>query len=55
VLRGLLYGLFAFASFFLVLNLLLERAGIAVAFLSAIAVALATQGISLWALRQTQK
>ncbi|HEU0296414.1 MAG TPA: hypothetical protein VFR47_27005 [Anaerolineales bacterium] len=55
VLRGLLYGLFAFASFFLALNLLLERAGIAVAFLSATAVALATQGISLWALRQTQK
>ena len=55
VLRGLLYGLFAFASFFLVLNLLLERAWIAVAFLSAIAVALAIQGTSLWVLRQTQK
>jgi hypothetical protein len=55
VLRGLLYGLFAFASFFLVLNLLLERAGIPVAFLSASAAALATQGTSLWVLRQTQK
>src|SRR5574341_1101261 len=48
VLRGLLYGMFAFASFFLILNLLLERAGIAVAFLSAIAVALTIQGTSLW-------
>ena len=54
VLRGLLYGLFAFASFFLVLNLLLERAGIAVAFLSAIAVTLAIQGISLWVLQQNK-
>lgn len=55
VLRGLLYGLFGFASFFLTLNLMLESAGIAVAFLSAIAVALAIQGTSLWVLRQTHK
>ena len=54
VLRGLLYGLFAFASFFLVLNLLLDRAGIAVAFLLASVVTLAIQGISLWVLRQNQ-
>ena len=53
VLRGLLYGLFAFAGFFLALNLLIERAGIAVAFLAAIAVALVVQGTSLWVLRQT--
>jgi len=52
VLRGLLYGLFAFAGFFITLSLLLERAGIPVAFLSAIAVALAIQGISLLVLRQ---
>lgn len=53
VLRGLLYGMFAFAGFFLALSLLIERAGIAVAFLAAIAVALAVQGTSLWVLRQT--
>lgn len=52
VLRGLLYGLFAFAGFFITLSLLLERTGLAVAFLSAIAVALAVQGISLLVLRQ---
>jgi len=52
VLRGLLYGLFAFAGFFITLSPLLERAGIPVAFLSAIAVALAIQGISLLVLRQ---
>ncbi|MEP7137169.1 MAG: hypothetical protein ABI904_19760 [Chloroflexota bacterium] len=55
VLRGLLYGLFAFAGFFLMLNLLFERAEIAVAFVAAIVVALAVQGTSLWVLRQTHK
>jgi hypothetical protein len=55
VLRGLLYGLFAFAGFFLTLTLLLERAGITVALLAAIAVALAVQGSSLWVLRQTHE
>jgi hypothetical protein len=54
VLRGLLYGLFAFASFFLILNLLLERTGTTAAFLSAIAVALAIQGISLRVLQQNR-
>jgi hypothetical protein len=53
VLHGLLYGLFAFAGFFLSLNLLLEKAGIAAAFLSAIAVALAIQGTTLWLLHRT--
>ncbi len=48
VLRGLLLGLFGFASFFLILALLLEPAGIALAFLAAIAAALALQGVSLW-------
>jgi len=52
VLRGLLYGLFAFAGFFITLSLLIERAGIAVSFLSAISVTLAIQGTSLWILRQ---
>jgi hypothetical protein len=55
VLRGLLYGLFAFAGFFLTLNLMLERAGLAAAFLSAIAVALTIQGASLWVLRRLHK
>jgi len=46
VLRGLLLGLFAFASFFLVLALLLPE-GLVVAFASAIIVALVVQGASL--------
>jgi hypothetical protein len=54
VLRGLLYGMFAFAGFFLSLGLLLERAGVAWAFAGAILVALAVQGTSLWVLRQKQ-
>jgi hypothetical protein len=52
VLRGLLYGLFAFAGFFITLGLFLEKTGIVVSFLSAITVALAIQGTSLWILRQ---
>jgi hypothetical protein len=51
VLRGLLYGMFAFAGFFITLGLLIERSGIAWAFTSATLVALAVQGISLWILR----
>jgi hypothetical protein len=47
VLRGLLLGLFAFAGFFLVLGLALERAGLALAFIAAIAAALAIQAASL--------
>ncbi|MBV6397377.1 MAG: hypothetical protein HFACDABA_02991 [Anaerolineales bacterium] len=54
VLRGLLHGLFAFAGFFLTLNLLLERASLAAAFLSAILVALTVQGASLRSLRQAR-
>ncbi len=50
--RGLLYGMFAFAGFFITRGLLLERAGIAVSFFSAIAAALIIQGTSLWVLRQ---
>jgi hypothetical protein len=50
VLRGLLLGLFAFASFFLVLALLIERVGIAPAFAAATAAALALQAGSLWML-----
>lgn len=51
VLRGLLLGLFAFASFFLALALLLIPTGIAPSFTIALAVALSVQGVSLWLLR----
>ncbi len=47
VLRGLLLGLFAFGGFFAVLATLIARRGMALAFLAAIAVALAIQGCSL--------
>jgi hypothetical protein len=52
VLRGLLYGMFAFTGFFISLNLLIEHVSLAVAFAAAILTALAIQGISLWILRQ---
>jgi hypothetical protein len=52
VLRGLLLGLFAFAGFFLMLAALIERVGIIPAFSIAVAVALALQVGSLWALRR---
>jgi hypothetical protein len=51
VLRGLLLGLYCFVGFFFVLALLLERSGIAPAFVAAAAVALAVQGGALWVLR----
>lgn len=51
VVRGLVLGLFAFASFFLVLSSLLER-DIALAFAVAIAVTLVVQGIALVAGRR---
>jgi uncharacterized membrane protein (GlpM family) len=52
VLRGLLLGLFAFASFFVVLAPLIELVGIALAFVAAILAALAFQGGSLWVLQR---
>ncbi len=55
VLRGLILGLFAFASFFLVLALLLERVSIALAFVSASMIALMTQADSLWVLRRASE
>lgn len=55
VLRGLLYGMFAFAGFFLVLSLLLPKAGIGISFLSALVLALAIQGTSLWILRTAHR
>jgi len=52
VLRGLLFGLFAFASFFLALGFLLERVSILWAFVVAAAAALTVQGCSLVILQQ---
>jgi hypothetical protein len=47
VLRGLMLGLFGFATFFLVLGFLLESAGVGVAFLTSIVAALAVQALTL--------
>jgi len=44
--------MFTFVGFFIILGLLLEKAGIAVSFISAIVVAPLIQGTSLWILRQ---
>ena len=52
VLRGLLMGLFSYASFMLTLSLLLEPAGIAPAFAAAIAVTVTFQAGALWLLRR---
>ncbi len=51
VLRGLLMGLFSFASFFFTISALIESAGIAIAFTTAVLVVLAMQSISLWLLQ----
>jgi hypothetical protein len=53
VLRGLLLGLFAFATFFLVLAALIARVGIAAAFGVAGTAALVLQAGTLWTLRRT--
>jgi hypothetical protein len=50
LLRGLLFGLFAPAGFFLVLAVLIERLGIGLSFAAATAAALAFQGFTLWLL-----
>jgi hypothetical protein len=47
VLRGLLFGLFSFASFFVALGAFIERLGVAAGFTLAIAVALTIQAASL--------
>jgi hypothetical protein len=52
VLRGLLWGLFGFAAFFLVLAIALPRLGVAPAFLAAIVVAVAIQTVALWIVRR---
>ena len=55
MLRGLLLGLFAFAGFFFVLALSIERAGIAQAFAAAIAAALILQIGALWLMRRESR
>lgn len=52
VLRGLLLGLFGFSGFFLALAALLQRVGVAAAFLVALAVVLGLQATSLVVLRK---
>ncbi|MFN2120898.1 MAG: hypothetical protein ACK2T0_10935 [Anaerolineales bacterium] len=52
VLHGLLMGLFSYATFMLTLILLLQPAGIALAFAAAIAVTAAIQAGTLWLLRR---
>lgn len=51
VLRGLLYGLFGFAGFYLVLALLLIRVGLGPAFIAAILATIVIQGLSFLILR----
>ena len=51
VLRGLLIGLFGFATFFVVLAATLERIGIGPAFLASLAAAMTLQAGSLWTMR----
>ena len=52
VLRGFLLGMYAFATFFLVLALGLERLGPWLAYPLALAVCLAINGATLWTLRR---
>lgn len=55
VLRGLIFGLFAFAGFYLVLGLLIERASLGFSFGLATLTALIIQGVSLFILRQLHR
>jgi len=55
VLRGLLYGLFAFTGFFLTLNLLIKETSLGASFGAAILVALTIQGTSFFVLRKLHK
>ena len=55
VLRGLLYGMFAFTGFFIVLSLLIEKTSLAVSFGAAVVTALVVQGLSLWVLNVLHK
>lgn len=51
VVRGLCYGIIAFAVFFLAIGALIDRAGIVVAFVTAIAAALLVQTVTLTRIR----
>lgn len=55
VLRGLLYGMFAFAGFFLVLGLLIEETSLAVSFGLAMLASLGIQGLTLLILKRPHK
>jgi uncharacterized membrane protein (GlpM family) len=52
VMRGVVLGMFAFATFFLVVATLIERTGIGVTFALAILVALGVQATTLWLLNR---
>lgn len=52
VLRGLLMGLFSFASFFFTVATLIESTGIVISFAAAILIELSLQGVSLWLLQR---
>jgi hypothetical protein len=55
LMRGVVLGLFAFSVFFLLVALLLEPGGAALAFVVASLVALGIQGATLWLLRRSQR
>jgi hypothetical protein len=55
VLDGLVYGLFGFASFFLILALFIEHWPVMLVFALAITVTLAVQGAALWWLNRVKK
>jgi len=55
LLRGLLYGLFSFAMFFLTLSIALQETNIGLAFASALCTALVVQGLTLVILRRREK
>jgi hypothetical protein len=55
VLRGLLFGLFGFAGFYLALALLLGRVGVGLAFLAAILTTLLIQAVSFLVLRRSHR
>lgn len=55
VLRGLLYGMFAFTGFFFVLSLLIEETSLGVSFGLAVLAALTIQGTSLLILRRSHQ
>ena len=55
VLRGLLYGMFAFAGFYLVLGFLIEEASLAVSFGLATLASLGVQGLTLLVLKRPYK